>query len=106
MRRDWCLLSKDIGDFVLSQILSGAPREEVVERIHAQLMQLAAVSILTVADFPSLQFVAKSTWQFHVYLLSPIFASCDICITFLLKTFSRIYVQTRLLLKNSSSLKV
>lgn len=40
VRRDWCALSKDVGDFALSQILSGAPREEVVEKIHAYLMQL------------------------------------------------------------------
>jgi len=40
VRRDWCPLSKDIGHKVLSEILSGAPREEVVEKIHAHLMAL------------------------------------------------------------------
>jgi DNA polymerase alpha subunit A len=40
VRRDWCPLSKDIGHKVLGEILSGAPREEVVERIHAHLMAL------------------------------------------------------------------
>jgi len=40
VRRDWCALSKDIGLAVLGEILSGAPREEVVERIHAHLMAL------------------------------------------------------------------
>jgi DNA polymerase alpha subunit A len=40
VRRDWCPLSKDIGHKILSEILSGAPREEVVEKIHAHLMSL------------------------------------------------------------------
>jgi DNA polymerase alpha subunit A len=40
VRRDWCPLSKDIGHQVLTEILSGAPREEVVEKIHAHLMAL------------------------------------------------------------------
>lgn len=36
VRRDWCPLSKEIGFKVLNEILSGAPREEVVEKIHGQ----------------------------------------------------------------------
>lgn len=40
VRRDWCPLSKEIGFAVLGEILSGAPREDVVERIHAHLMKL------------------------------------------------------------------
>lgn len=37
VRRDWCPLSKDVGNFALRQILSGRPREEVVADIHAHL---------------------------------------------------------------------
>ena len=40
VRRDWCRLSKDIGDYVLNQILSGNAREEVVENIHSHLNEL------------------------------------------------------------------
>ncbi|CAM6100645.1 unnamed protein product [Calypogeia fissa] len=40
VRRDWSLLSKDIGNFVLKQILSGGSREDVVEAIHNELRQL------------------------------------------------------------------
>lgn len=37
VRRDWCPLSKDVGNFALQEILSGRPREEVVDAIHAHL---------------------------------------------------------------------
>ena len=37
VRRDWCDLSKDVGQYVLDQILSGLSREEVVERIHSHM---------------------------------------------------------------------
>ena len=37
VRRDWCPLSKDAGNFALREILSGKPRETVVEAIHAHL---------------------------------------------------------------------
>ncbi|CAI5989407.1 unnamed protein product, partial [Closterium sp. NIES-65] len=37
VRRDWSVLSKEIGGFCLKQILSGRPREEVVESIHNEL---------------------------------------------------------------------
>ncbi|KAL6524277.1 hypothetical protein OROGR_016711 [Orobanche gracilis] len=40
VRRDWSLLSKDIGDYCLSQILSGGSCEEVVESIHATLVKV------------------------------------------------------------------
>jgi DNA polymerase alpha subunit A len=40
VRRDWSLLSKDIGKFVLKEILSGGSREDVVEAIHAELRKL------------------------------------------------------------------
>ena len=37
VRRDWCPLSKDVGNFALARILSGKPKEEVVESIHSHL---------------------------------------------------------------------
>ena len=40
VRRDWCPLSKDVGNFVLAQILSGRPAEDVVLAIHNQLMEV------------------------------------------------------------------
>ncbi|CAL9114496.1 unnamed protein product [Musa textilis] len=40
VRRDWSLLAKEIGDFCLSQILSGSTCEEVVENIHSCLMKV------------------------------------------------------------------
>ncbi|GLI66368.1 hypothetical protein VaNZ11_010151 [Volvox africanus] len=41
VRRDWCPLSKDEGNFALAAILSGRNREEVVAEIHAHLRQTA-----------------------------------------------------------------
>ncbi|KAL8044514.1 hypothetical protein ABFX02_08G049900 [Erythranthe guttata] len=40
VRRDWSLLSKELGDFCLSQILSGGSCEDVVEEIHKSLMKV------------------------------------------------------------------
>ena len=40
VRRDWCPLCKDVGNYALSQILSGRPAEDVVHAIHAQLMEV------------------------------------------------------------------
>ncbi|TQD92714.1 hypothetical protein C1H46_021707 [Malus baccata] len=40
VRRDWSLLSKEMGDFCLSQILSGGSCEDVVESIHDALMKV------------------------------------------------------------------
>ncbi|XP_024019597.1 DNA polymerase alpha catalytic subunit [Morus notabilis] len=40
VRRDWSLLSKELGDFCLSQILSGGSCEDVVEAIHNSLMKV------------------------------------------------------------------
>ncbi|KAL2906311.1 DNA polymerase alpha catalytic subunit [Bienertia sinuspersici] len=40
VRRDWSLLSKEVGDFCLSQILSGGSCEDVVESIHSSLMKV------------------------------------------------------------------
>ncbi|CAM9231445.1 unnamed protein product [Chrysoparadoxa australica] len=42
VRRDWCVLSKETGKYVLDRILSGDQRESVVESIHEQLVALAA----------------------------------------------------------------
>ncbi|OMO56655.1 DNA-directed DNA polymerase, family B, pol2 [Corchorus capsularis] len=40
VRRDWSLLSKELGDFCLGQILSGGSCEDVVESIHNSLMKV------------------------------------------------------------------
>ncbi|KAK9841868.1 hypothetical protein WJX81_008187 [Elliptochloris bilobata] len=40
VRRDWSLLSKDCGNFALDAILSGRPREDVVDSIHAKLQEV------------------------------------------------------------------
>ena len=40
MRRDWCVLSKDVGNFVLDQILKNIPRDKLVEVIHEFLTKL------------------------------------------------------------------
>lgn len=37
VRRDWCPLSKDAGNFVLNRVMSGESKEDVVESIHAEL---------------------------------------------------------------------
>jgi len=42
VRRDWCELSQDVGNYVLDQILSGQCREEVVQRIHNYLQEVAS----------------------------------------------------------------
>ncbi|XP_047315516.1 DNA polymerase alpha catalytic subunit [Impatiens glandulifera] len=40
VRRDWSMLSKELGDFCLSQILSGGTCEDVVESIHNALRKV------------------------------------------------------------------
>ncbi|KAK3162584.1 hypothetical protein QOZ80_1BG0091200 [Eleusine coracana subsp. coracana] len=40
VRRDWSLLSKEIGDFCLNQILSGGTCDDVIESIHNSLVQV------------------------------------------------------------------
>ncbi|KAL9241573.1 hypothetical protein vseg_015671 [Gypsophila vaccaria] len=40
VRRDWSLVSKEVGDFCLNQILSGGSCEDVVESIHTHLMKV------------------------------------------------------------------
>lgn len=46
VRRDWSPLSKDCGNFALDAILSGRPREDVVDAIHAKLHEVPASSHL------------------------------------------------------------
>lgn len=41
VRRDWCQLSKDVGNYVLDQILSSQGSETVVANIHEHLSALA-----------------------------------------------------------------
>ncbi|KAL2899124.1 DNA polymerase alpha catalytic subunit [Bienertia sinuspersici] len=40
VRRDWSLLSKEVGDYCFSQILSGGSCEDVVESIHSSHMKV------------------------------------------------------------------
>ena len=42
VRRDWCVLSKETGRYVIEQILSGDGADTVVARIHSRLEALAA----------------------------------------------------------------
>lgn len=37
VRRDWCQLSRDVGQFCLEQILSGRDVEDVTEAVHEHL---------------------------------------------------------------------
>lgn len=41
VRRDWCPLSKDVGNFALREILSAKPKEEVVAAIHDHLHKVS-----------------------------------------------------------------
>lgn len=41
VRRDWCVISKAVGNEILDFILSGNARDEVVESIHEHLQQVA-----------------------------------------------------------------
>jgi len=41
VRRDWCELAKDAGNFAVSQILSDQIRETIVENIHEHLRMIA-----------------------------------------------------------------
>lgn len=44
VRRDWCPLSKDVGNFALREILSAKPKEEVVAAIHDHLHKVCYLS--------------------------------------------------------------
>jgi len=43
VRRDWCDLSVEMGRYVLDQILSGKPREDVLDEIHSYLRTQSAL---------------------------------------------------------------
>jgi len=55
VRRDWCPLSKDCGNFALQKILSGAKQEDVVDAIHAHLRQVK--EMVTSGQVPINKFV-------------------------------------------------
>jgi len=40
VRRDWCPLSKSVGNYVLGQILSGKTREEIVLNLNEYLSNI------------------------------------------------------------------
>ncbi|KAJ8030159.1 DNA polymerase alpha catalytic subunit [Holothuria leucospilota] len=40
VRRDWCDLAKDVGNYAIQQILSADSREAIVEKIHTRLMEV------------------------------------------------------------------
>lgn len=40
VRRDWCPLSKSVGNYVLAQILSGKSREEIVMNLNEYLSNI------------------------------------------------------------------
>jgi DNA polymerase alpha subunit A len=41
VRRDWCVLSKEVGEKVLGFLMSGKPREDVIEQVHECLRKTA-----------------------------------------------------------------
>ncbi len=41
VRRDWCVLSKAVGNNILDFILSGLSRDETVEKVHEYLHTIA-----------------------------------------------------------------
>lgn len=46
VRRDWCPLSKDVGNFALGEILSAKPKEDVVAAIHDHLNKASCLFLL------------------------------------------------------------
>ncbi|XP_035693536.1 DNA polymerase alpha catalytic subunit-like [Branchiostoma floridae] len=40
VRRDWCNLAKEAGNYVIGQILSDQPRDKIVENIHEKLTEV------------------------------------------------------------------
>lgn len=54
VRRDWCPLSKDVGNFALREILSAKPKEDVVTAIHDHLNKVWQ------ADFAYTEWLADS----------------------------------------------
>jgi DNA polymerase elongation subunit (family B) len=65
VRRDWCPVSKDVGNFALTHILSGRPAEDVVEAIHAHLRE---VKIPACCSDSAAQLKAPSTASEHAVL--------------------------------------
>lgn len=55
VRREWCVLSKDTGKFVLDRVLSGESRETVVASIHENLEALA--KRMRAGEVPTPQYV-------------------------------------------------
>lgn len=41
VRRDWCALAKDVGNYALDEILSGKPPEDVTNAIHSRLREVS-----------------------------------------------------------------
>jgi DNA polymerase alpha subunit A len=50
VRRDWCVLSHDVGNFILKQILSRESREDLVEACHEYLRQVTLSHWTTLID--------------------------------------------------------
>jgi len=42
VRRDWCQLSKNVGNKVLEEILSGKAREDIVEELNNYLCEIGS----------------------------------------------------------------
>lgn len=40
VRRDWCPISKNVGNFVLEQIMSGKSREDVIINLNDYLSEV------------------------------------------------------------------
>ena len=59
VRRDWCALSKDVGNYVLGHILSGQPREEVVHAIHLHLQEVRAQHTMSSTTCPPMDLVLR-----------------------------------------------
>ncbi|EEC17676.1 DNA polymerase alpha catalytic subunit, putative [Ixodes scapularis] len=54
VRRDWSELARKTGEYVIDELLSDNSREDIVEKIHSYLMQLAAKiqgDLLPLSDF-------------------------------------------------------
>jgi len=55
VRRDWCPLSKDVGNFVLKEILSGKQREDVVMSLNEYLTDIG--NKMKTGDIPLKQYI-------------------------------------------------
>ena len=63
VRRDWCPLSKDVGNFALREILSAKPKEDVVTAIHDHLNKVRCCPHTPVGrdEAPAVQLAAWSS---------------------------------------------